>query len=105
VTADDKVQSFSLLKQILHAKSLSNCLPTGGSIHAHYMAGDTRMWVTIAIGFVFFAALAPFIFIAVGLLLAMPPRSWLHEVVQHLRKDQPPSRWLRGCPHTGGIPG
>ena len=40
------------------------------------MAGDTRMWVTIVIGFVFFAALAPFIFVAVGLLLAIPPRRW-----------------------------
>jgi len=37
------------------------------------------MWttlVTIAIGFVVLAAIAPFIFIAVGLLLAMPPRTW-----------------------------
>jgi hypothetical protein len=40
------------------------------------MAGDTRMWLTIAIGFVFFAALAPFIFVALGCLSAMPPPSW-----------------------------
>ena len=91
MTADDKVQSFSLLKQLLHAKSLSNCLPTGGSIHAHYMAGDTRMWVTIAIGFVFFAAVAPFIFVAAGLLLAMPPRSWRGFVGAAFPRLNPPN--------------
>jgi uncharacterized protein YjeT (DUF2065 family) len=85
------VQSFSLLKQLLHAKSL----PTVCQRVAQYMlttwAGDTRMWVTIAIGFVFFTALAPFIFVAVGLLLAMPPRSWRGFVGAAFPRLNPPN--------------
>jgi uncharacterized protein YjeT (DUF2065 family) len=51
------------------------------------MEGDTRMWVTI----VFFTALAPFIFVAVGLLLAMPPRSWRGFVGAAFPRLNPPN--------------
>jgi uncharacterized protein YjeT (DUF2065 family) len=53
--------------------------------------GNTRMWITIAIGFVFFTALAPFIFVAVGLLLAMPPRSWRGFVGAAFPRLNPPN--------------
>ena len=69
---------FSLSKQILGAKPfptvnkrVAQCLLLTGR------SSDMRTaLVAITIGFVFFAALAPFIFVGVGLLLAVPPRSW-----------------------------